>query len=256
MFAWFLAFFVFPNFAFTFAFDKMQLRVVGGNDASIEDFPYQASLRSSNRYLCGGSIISNYCILTAAHCVYGGPIDNFTVVVGTSQLTEGGQVYDVGQTFYHTDYISKSLINDIAVLLVTSPITFGPSVQPISLSSTNPPTGVSLVLTGWGLTSFPGTASDMLQEITLTSFDLATCAQKLKRLNPVTVGNVCTISPVDHGSCQGDSGGPLVEKVNGVYSQVGIVSWGLPCAKGLPDVFTSVAYYRDWILHWITLDIN
>lgn len=57
--------------------------------------------------------------------------------------------------------------------------------------------------------------------------------------------NICTLNGKGEGACKGDSGGPLVEVSSG--QQCGVVSWGVPCAKGAPDVFTRVTAYTDWI---------
>ena len=82
----------------------------------------------------------------------------------------------------------------------------------------------------------------IIQLRTLTNND---CAQRLGGLT-VTNGNVCTFTRSGEGICMGDSGGPLV--VNGL--QEGIASWVIPCAKGYPDVFTRVSYYREWIRYY------
>lgn len=57
--------------------------------------------------------------------------------------------------------------------------------------------------------------------------------------------DICTYTEINHGACRGDSGGPLVDILSGV--QIGVVSWGSPCANGFPDVYTSVASHRQWI---------
>jgi len=76
-----------------------------------------------------------------------------------------------------------------------------------------------------------------------------TCKAKLKHVDYKT--NVCGGGRMSGGTgvCMGDSGGPLQCKANdGKWYQVGITSWGIPCAlRSLPDVFTSVSAYYDWI---------
>lgn len=95
---------------------------------------------------------------------------------------------------------------------------------------------------------FPGIIPDNLQFINLQSISLAQCTTQNRAGLPVTVGNICTLSPANQGACKGDSGGPLVNQ-NSV--QVGIVSYGLPCARGVPDVFTSVSFFLPWISYYI-----
>lgn len=88
-----------------------------------------------------------------------------------------------------------------------------------------------------------------MQFIHLQSITTAQCASlNVDPSAPITPNQICTLSPVDEGVCKGDSGGALVDQMG---KQVGIVSWGIPCAQGIPDVFTSVASYLQWILHRI-----
>ncbi|KAK5638861.1 hypothetical protein RI129_013156 [Pyrocoelia pectoralis] len=120
---------------------------------------------------------------------------------------------------------------------------YGPTVKPVALSLDHPLPGTMLTLTGWGLTKYPSDAiPNKLQTVLLTTISIKQCKSSLPGY-PITDNHVCTFQSKDKGSCQGDSGGPLV--YNGL--QVGIVSWGIPCAKGYPDIFTAVAPYISWI---------
>lgn len=225
---------------------NIESRIVGGETAAIGQFPHQVSLRQLNQHYCGGSILSTNKILTAAHCIYGNlNIVGSTAVVGTNTLNSVGQSHLVLLAVFHPSYNPQNTVNDVAVLTLITSIQFNQYVQPISLSLSNPIPGETLTLSGWGLTSYPGNIPNDLQYINLQALDLSTCAARLQGANPITTGHVCTTSPANQGACQGDSGGPLIN-ANGF--QVGIVSWGVPCAKGLPDVYTSVSFYSSWIL--------
>lgn len=143
-------------------------RIVGGTDAPPAQYPYQASLRTpANSHFCGGSIISNRWILTAAHCVYGQTPNSMMAVVGTNYLNSGGTAYGIAFIQSHEGYDPQNNQNDIAVLGVNGVITILPtikvnisgiiSVKPtvatIGLASENTPGGTPAVLSGWGLTS-------------------------------------------------------------------------------------------------------
>lgn len=165
------------------------------------------------------------------------------VVVGTNFLNSGGVAYGVAQIVWHPSYNPQNNYNDIALLRVLGYIVFGPKVQPIRVATTALPPGSVCVLSGWGLTSFPSNnVPNALQHITLTSISLTDCQNQLPGY-PIIPTNLCTFQGVGKGACQGDSGGPLV---SGGF-EVGIVSWGIACAKGKPDVFTNVSPYRPWI---------
>ncbi|XP_046427890.1 chymotrypsin-2-like [Neodiprion fabricii] len=216
-------------------------KIVGGTSAKDGQFPYQVSLRSKNRHFCGGSIINERWILTAAHCLYGSNNDSVTVVAGTTTLDNGGDSYQSLRLICHPSYSQILIRNDIGLIEVEKPILFTDKVQPVALpieDSDKP--DQTAVLSGWGTTSYPGKTPNELQHITLSVIDQNECLNTSFR---VTKNNICTLNKMGEGACHGDSGGPLVsEKV-----QIGIVSWGTPCAKGKPDVFTRVFSYVDWI---------
>ncbi|XP_071628578.1 chymotrypsin-1-like [Temnothorax longispinosus] len=203
------------------------IHIVGGSDAPPGKFPYQISLRKDGRHFCGGSIINRYTILTAAHCC--GPLDttmlwniqdpwrseNLTVHAGTNLLNESGSAYRVKQAIPHSNFNFMESSNDIGVLILTTPIEYTQYIQPIPLATSNiAPEGTSCTLSGWGTT-----------------------------LGTLLSSHICTLTRAGEGACHGDSGGPLVAR--GV--QIGVVSFGAPCARGAPAVFTRVSSFTTWI---------
>ncbi|KAK9674682.1 Trypsin, partial [Popillia japonica] len=89
---------------------------------------------------------------------------------------------------------------------------------------------------------YPGEVPNKLQTINLFSVSNEKCALD-HSFALILPSNICTLNKAGEGACHGDSGGPLVYE----DYQVGVVSWGIPCAKGRPDVFTRVYTYRKWI---------
>ncbi|XP_012272593.1 chymotrypsin-1 [Orussus abietinus] len=225
----------------TSAEEAQEPKIVGGSDAEDGAYPYQVSLRLKNRHFCGGSILNERWILTAAHCLSGFNESKISVVVGTNTLDEGGDVYKVQKIIGHPKYSSLLIRNDIGLIQVDTPIVFGDKVKPVQLPTENfKKNDYPAILSGWGTTSYPGDVPNKLQHITLSVIDQRECLNTSLR---VTDDNICTLNKKGEGACHGDSGGPLV--ADGV--QIGVVSWGTPCAKGRPDVFTRVFSYVDWI---------
>ncbi|KAF3422769.1 hypothetical protein E2986_05890, partial [Frieseomelitta varia] len=242
-------------------------QIVGGRDASSGQFPYQVSLRRSGSHFCGGSILDARTILTAAHCVQGyvpreanaqnvrydhkrkinsliinlNNLDSVSVHAGTNQLNQQGQSYKVSKIVAHKGFNSISLVNDVALILLSNNIAFNNLVRPIALATGSKTyERDSCVLSGWGTTRLGGNPPNNLQYINLVIETQAKCKQAHNR---VQSSHICTFTKVGEGACHGDSGGPLV--VNNV--QVGIVSFGQPCAVGKPDVYTRVSSFTSWI---------
>ncbi|XP_065171780.1 LOW QUALITY PROTEIN: chymotrypsin-2-like [Atheta coriaria] len=222
-------------------------RIMGGATAPKGAFPYQVSLRNlENKHFCGGSIITARHVLSAAHCFVGASPDRIIVVVGTNLLNKGGFTHKVEKIVSHEGYVKETYLNDIAILTVNPRFNInapGISIVPLASRSRVVTNGEKLFASGWGFDDYPKEDSpNSMQYIQLTGMDAATCASKMPG-SPIKSGHICTQDQKGLGTCMGDSGGPLVD----VGGYKGIVSWGIPCAQGKPDVFTSVAYYKHWI---------
>ncbi|XP_036138349.1 chymotrypsin-1-like [Monomorium pharaonis] len=216
--------------------------VVGGKDAPAGKYPYQVSLRLSGSHRCGASILDSHNVLTAAHCVDGlNNLNNLKIHAGTNRLNESGEVYDIESVDVHEDYDNFLLRNDVALIHLNNSIKFNSLVQPINLTTNDRDLeNKSCTLTGWGRTSLGGSIPNTLQEIELIVYPQKNCERDQWR---VIDSHICTLTKRGEGACHGDSGGPLV--ANG--AQIGIVSFGNPCALGLPDVYTRVSSFVPWI---------
>ncbi|KAH8721242.1 Chymotrypsin-1 [Beauveria bassiana] len=214
--------------------------IAGGQDAELGFFPYTVSLRNRGRHNCGGIIIDQSSILTAAHCIVGLTADRLSIVAGAVKLDSGGTKYQVSAIHAHPGYNAWALTNDIAVLKLASPISYNPYIRPIALATQDPPAKSGAIGSGWGVSRSDGPISNTLQWISLQSLDHNVC----KEQSDVTVSQICTTSANKGGMCRGDSGGPLTDER---ITLVGVYSWTKGCGDGNPDVYASVAYHREWI---------
>ncbi|KAF5287270.1 hypothetical protein FQR65_LT02143 [Abscondita terminalis] len=219
-------------------------RIIGGADAEDGQFPHQISLKVLTVHICGGSIIKPKFILTAAHCVDGAVSKDMTVVAGTNKQSVIEPFIQVSTYNAHQEYNLWKMMNDIAIVRLSKELTYDSKVQPIALNTDFTDAGVQCVLSGWGSIKYPGVSPENLQFINLVTIDIDECAGRLSSFG-LYVGQeqVCTLTVRGEGACQGDSGGPLISG----NQQIGVVSWGRPCAIGYPDVYTRVSAYIDWI---------
>uniref|UniRef100_A0A8D8JTD7 Chymotrypsin-2 n=1 Tax=Culex pipiens TaxID=7175 RepID=A0A8D8JTD7_CULPI len=223
--------------------DHYTSRVVGGHEAAPGSAPYQVSLQGFFGHSCGGAIVGEQWILTAAHCVVGASLGTLRVLVGTNSLKEGGQKYKPTKFIVHSRYNKPDFHNDIALIKLDSKLQYGDNVKPIAYSEKQLPEEATLTLTGWGRTSTSGAIPTKLQTIDLRYVGYEECKRLHNNAPEVDIGHVCTFTKAGEGACNGDSGGPLA--YNGTL--VGVVNFGIPCAKGYPDAYARVSYYHDWI---------
>lgn len=167
------------------------------------------------------------------------------IMVGSNSLIKPGKIYKVEKIIIN-NFNEFEITGDLALVKTLDEIDFNKFVQPINITTKNyNKAGYPVILTGWGLTNTNGLIPDQLQEIKLQLADQYHCHQVWS----ISDGEICTLTEMGGGACMGDSGGPLVAD----DVQIGIVSYGQPCAKGRPDVFTRIYYYHDWIQKHITL---
>ncbi|XP_033158155.1 uncharacterized protein LOC117139728 isoform X1 [Drosophila mauritiana] len=236
-------------------------RVVRGNVAQRGRHPWQATIRTRGRggissHWCGAVVISKRHLLTAAHCLYGSPKGAYFVRVGDhyANIAESSEVDSFIENWYLHENFRKGthMNNDIALVVLKTPLKFSDYVQPICLPDKN----AELVqdrkctISGWGsIKSGVSTPAQVLGSAELPILADHVCKQSNVYGSAMSEGMFCAGSMDESvDACEGDSGGPLVCSDDDGETLYGLISWGQHCGfKNRPGVYVRVNHYIDWI---------
>lgn len=230
-------------------------RIVGGEEVAPHSHPYQAYLLLQlllGTSACGGSVISESVVLTAAHCLNNAR--QVTVVAGGHNIQEieasqQRRTTDAANLRIHPEYSRINVLNDVGTILLPTPLTFNEFVQPSILEppSTNTFVGFTSRATGWGRVADGGATSTVLRGVDNVILPNSVCAETYGNV-AINDATICIDTTGGRGVCNGDSGGPLTV-VDGQQIQVGIASFvhSSGCQSGLPHVFERVAAHLTWI---------
>jgi len=244
---------------------KEQSRIVGGQPVGYA-LDYQVLIERDGLFACGGVLVAQDVVLTAAHC-QARSVSSYDVYIGLYNRLdiEEGKDYDfvkrkVSRQKEHPNYNAQLLDNDLLLLHLDGAVPM--AYKPIALltSDTFPPTtaglnaGDVLMVSGWGTTAYGGIPSEVLLSAEVNYVPNAECnemyEEALEDSPSINDWELCASSP-GKDACQGDSGGPLVWTYEGESTSlllVGIVSWGFECAlPEFPGVYARVSYFYDWI---------
>ncbi|XP_067622036.1 serine protease easter-like [Eurosta solidaginis] len=259
-------------------------RIFGGTATDIDEFPWTALIKyfKGNNivgYHCGGSLINERYVLTAAHCVSKRVLPENWALIGVrlgewnqeteidcqidsrgNSLCAGPHVdVDVEEQICHPIYNVRTQSNDIALLRLKEKIVFNDFIQPICLPfvtyfQLDNFENATMDIAGWGATEASTSSKTKLKALVrVQNFDQ--CQSKYRSYARVTLSDnqICAGGEKSIDTCRGDSGGPLMfpQKYNGLdsYFLVGVVSFGpSPCGQvGFPGVYTRVASFLEWI---------
>ncbi|XP_018523817.1 trypsin I-P1 [Lates calcarifer] len=231
----------------------LNTKIVGGEDAAPGAWPWQASLHRDGSHFCGGSLINNEYVLTAAHCFPSTSTSGLVVYLGreSQQSVNLNEVSrTVSEVINHPGYNSDTNNNDISLLRLSSTVDFTDYISPVCLAAEGSvfDAGTTCWVTGWG-TIQTGVSLPFPQTLQEVSVPVVSNTQCNAAYGSITSNMIC--AGLENGgkdSCQGDSGGPLVSKDGSKWVQAGVVSFGRGCAEaGFPGVYARASQYQTWI---------
>ncbi|XP_069702853.1 trypsin-1-like [Periplaneta americana] len=231
-----------------------RVRIIGGQETQVNQYPWMAQLLYNNRFYCGASLINSMYVLTASHCVKGFNKNRITVRLLDHKRGSNSEAETIDRrvqrAVIHGRYDDSTFNNDIALLKLDRELKLEGKLRPVCLPTLGKSfTGVNGLVTGWGVTAQNGAPSDVLNEVTVPIMSNKECKSTAYGNKRITDNMMCAGYPEGKkDSCQGDSGGPL-HIVNGTeYDVAGVVSWGEGCAQANhPGVYTRVNRYITWI---------
>ncbi|GLH11256.1 Serine protease snake [Gryllus bimaculatus] len=252
--------------------------IVGGEQASSDEFPHMALLGYGDNaqqpeWACGGSLVSERFVLTAAHCIFTSLGSPKVVRLGelnlkTTKETNRHEDFAVAQSIPHPEYKDGVYYNDLGLLRLARDATFTASIRPACLHTTKE-TGAEAIASGWGYTDW-GEAShsiptpeitEHLMKVKLPIQKTEICKNSYKTLattsrlrNGISEDSMVCAGTLQGGkdTCRGDSGGPLQMRMTTqycMYSLVGVTSFGKGnCGTSKsPAIYTRVSYFVQWI---------
>jgi len=234
-------------------------KIVGGTEAQRGNWGWQIALKYNGQFICGGSLINNEWVITAAHCVYGrlNP-STYTVDVGIHNRlvpdTWSKTNLRVSKVIMNTAYSDAKIINDIALIKLSAPVAFDSTsyrIIPVCLPTTSTQfQGYNGYATGWGTLYSGGPLSSVKMQVQLPILSDASCKSyyttygyQIDATTQVCAGQ----AGQGKDTCQGDSGGPLhIKSSDGRWYLVGLTSFGIGC--GNTGVYTRVTAFNNWVL--------
>jgi len=236
---------------------RASTRIVGGDEVKIGEYPWQVALLSGDSpdmQSCGGTLVSDRYVITAAHCTGRDP-SAIKVLIGDTSLAIANDttrfIKDVAEIRQHRNYYDRTYENDIAVLVLSTTVDLYayPNIKPACLPDTETVDdliGERAVVSGWGTVGTGQHLNGHLHKVTVDIYGKSNCGVHTSEM---TEDMMCAgIMEGGKDSCQQDSGGPLVSKNdednNGAATLVGVVSWGDGCAGvDAPGVYADVAHF-------------
>lgn len=227
-------------------------KIVGGENALQGEFSYIVSLQAKGfGHFCGGSLIASNWVLTAAHCVKGGSINEVWIGMLDQKNTAGVEKMKAIKIIAHEKYNASTMDSDFALIQLSQNSSYKPVVLNQTELMTKAVTEIMATTAGWGtLSEGSNSLPNILQKVSIPLVSEAECNTTDAYSGEITDSMLCGgYKNGGKDSCQGDSGGPLVvTNANGETVLAGVVSWGEGCARANKyGVYSKVSSAIPWI---------
>ncbi|XP_026871476.1 trypsin-like [Electrophorus electricus] len=219
-------------------------RIVGGYECTPHSQPWMVSLHYGYHF-CGGVLISEQWVLSAAQCWYNPYSMQLIVGDHNVRMFEGTeQLLKTDNIIWHPNYNYQTLDYDIMLIKLFHPVKVTDAVRPISLPTGCPFAGMPCTVSGWG--SIYSDSSFMPFHLQCADVPVVSDEECEKSYPGMLTRRMLCAGHPEGGqdACSSDSGSPLV-----CYGEVhGLVSWGRGCGlPGYPGVYTKVCEFLYWI---------
>ncbi|XP_063698233.1 uncharacterized protein LOC134829167 [Culicoides brevitarsis] len=248
---------------------RIKTPIYTNGNTEFGEYPWQAAILKKDAresvYVCGGTLIDQKHILTAAHCVSQLHPHELRIRLGEWDVNHDVEFYpfverDAAQIIIHPQYYAGTLENDIAIIKFDRPVDMSQAPHigvPCLPDPRNDFTGKRCYTTGWGKDAFGdgGKYQNILKEVDVPVISPGQCQAQLRNTRlgynyNLSPAMLCAGGEEGKDACKGDGGGPLVCEHNNVWYLAGIVSWGIGCGHAnVPGVYVKVAHFNQWINH-------
>ncbi|XP_053155607.1 complement factor D [Hemicordylus capensis] len=224
-------------------------RILGGQDAPAHQRPYMASLQMDGEHVCGGFLIADQWVLSAAHCLEDGGNGTWGVLLGAHSLSAAEpskRLYGVRLLIPHPGSSPETNHDDLLLVQLQEPAVLSEDVKVLAFQSVDRevPAGTRCEVAGWGFIKNTGKLPDRLQHVELPIISRSECNRRIYYGGSITEKMMCAESK-QKDSCKGDSGGPLI--CAGIAE--GVVATGSRrCGNPRkPGIYTRIPPYVEWI---------
>ncbi|XP_023700030.1 complement factor D-like [Paramormyrops kingsleyae] len=231
------------------AFVSICKGITGGKESVPHSRPYMASIQRNGKHECGGFLVAEQWVMSAAHCFLQGT-DGVKIVLGAHSLTkpeESKQEFSIDTVYKHAAFSLANYDSDIALVKMTSKANMNDAVSALEFQRTGealPQPGDVVTSAGWGSLNNLGLRPDTLQEVDVEVIVSNLCSRGDYYGLKFTSNMICAAKK-RKDTCDGDSGGPLLYQ----NVAVGVTSNGGKKCGTLkkPGLYTIISNFTDWI---------